>query len=122
MRLLVDENLALRIAKLLRDGGFDAIHVLEGGLGGCNDHDVSDFATTHQRAVISADSDFATLLALSAGSSPSLVLLRSSDRLSPVEQASLLLANLPALEADLARGAVVSLGPQHLRVRPLPLR
>jgi hypothetical protein len=31
------------------------------------------------------------------------------------------IANLPAVADDLQRGAIVSLGPDHLRVRSLPL-
>ena len=42
MKLLVDENLSPRVAVLLRDGGFDAIHILERGLGGAADSTVSE--------------------------------------------------------------------------------
>lgn len=121
MKLLVDENLSPRVAVLLREGGADAVHVLERGLGGATDSAVSAVAIAEDRAVISADSDFATLLALSRGMAPSLVLLRSSDRLKPPAQAALLLANLGALEADLLQGVVVSLSTTHVRVRRLPL-
>ena len=71
--------------------------------------------------VISSDSDFATLLALSRGTAPSLILLRSSERLKPPAQAALLLANLGVLETDLIQGVVVSLSTTHVRVRRLPL-
>jgi hypothetical protein len=52
---------------------------------------------------------------------PSLILLRSADHLSPIEQAALLLANLPTVAPDLAIGSVVSLSTSHLRVRRLPM-
>lgn len=122
MRLLVDESLSPRVAVLLRQAGNDTVHVLDRGLGGALDVAVSVLAVDENRTIISADSDFTTLLALSRGTAPSLVLLRSSDRLKPVAQAALLLANLPSLEGDLARGVVVSLSATHLRVRGLPLR
>lgn len=96
-------------------------HVLEHGLGGAPDLDVSTLAVAENRAIISADSDFTTLLALSRGSAPSLVLLRSGDQLKPAAQAALLLANLPGLEADLLGGVVVPLSADHMRVRRLPL-
>lgn len=121
MRLLVDENLSPRVSSLLRDGGFDSVHVLDLGLGGAPDVDVSARALAEGRAIISADSDFTTLLALSRGTAPSLVLLRSGDQLTPSAQARLLLFNLPALETDVKAGAVVSLGASHVRVRRLPL-
>ncbi|EFC81980.1 DUF5615 family PIN-like protein [Parafrankia sp. EUN1f] len=122
MKFLVDENLSPRVAELLRDKGIDTTHVLEHGLGGSPDTKVSAFAVTERRSIISADSDFTTLLALSRGTAPSLVLLRSGDQLKPDAQAALLLANLPALEADLEQGVVVSLSTTHVRVRRLPLR
>ncbi len=121
MRLLVDENLSPRVAALLVDAGLDAVHVLDRGLGGAPDTEVSALAVSEGRTIISADSDFTTLLALSRGTAPSLVLLRSGDQLKPPTQAALLLANLPALETDLAFGVVVSLSSAHLRVRRLPL-
>jgi predicted nuclease of predicted toxin-antitoxin system len=121
MKFLIDENLSPRVAVLLRDGGVDATHILEYGLGGVSDNRVSALVVAEDRAVISADSDFSTLLSLSGDNAPSLVLLRSTDQLKPPAQAALLLANLPTIEADLTKGAVVSLSATHLRVRFLPL-
>lgn len=122
MRLLVDENLSPRVAALLREAGVDAVHVLDRGLGGAPDLDVSELAIAEDRTIVSADSDFASMLALSQGTAPSLVLLRSGDQLKPVEQAALLVTNLAGLEPDLVRGAVVSFGTSRVRVRNLPLR
>ena len=122
MNFLVDENLSPRVAELLRDAGIDAVHVLDIGLGGAPDIAVSARAVADSCSIISADSDFTTLLALSHGVAPSLVLLRSGDQLRPDAQAALLAANLPAVAGDLARGAVVSISTAHVRVRRLPLR
>jgi hypothetical protein len=61
------------------------------------------------------------MLALAGLSAPSLVLMRSTDRLTPAQQADLLIANLPTVEPDLLTGAVVSLSREHLRVRVLPM-
>ncbi len=73
------------------------------------------------RILVTADSDFAALLALGAARAPSVVLLRSADHMRPPEQAALLAANLPAVAEDLERGAIVSLTRRHLRVRQLPI-
>lgn len=121
MRLLVDENLSPRVAELLRDAGFAAAHVLDRGLSGAPDTSVSALAVSEGRSVVSADSDFATLLAMSRGTAPSLVLLRSGDLLTAQEQAALLIANLPPLASDLEQGVVISLSTTHARVRRLPL-
>jgi hypothetical protein len=51
-----------------------------------------------------------------------LILLRSTDRLTPDQQADLIIANLDTVAADLQTGAVVTIGRGHLRVRSLPVR
>lgn len=96
MRLLVDENLSPRVAAFLGEAGLDAVYVLDRGLGGASDSDVSALAIAEDRAIVSADSDFASMLALSQGTAPSLVLLRSGDQLKPAEQAALPLAPHPS--------------------------
>lgn len=121
MKLLVDANLSPVVANRLRDAGFDATHVRDHGLVHALDPEIARFAIENAMAIISADSDFTTMLALNHGSAPSLVLLRSADRLTPPTQAAMLIANLATVETDLQSGAVVSLRPGRLRVRRLPL-
>jgi predicted nuclease of predicted toxin-antitoxin system len=80
-----------------------------------SDEEILKFAVSVQAIIVSADSDFAMLLALGALHTPPLVLLRSIDHLSPDGQADLLLANLPTVTEYLAAGAVVSLSRKHLQ-------
>ena len=47
--------------------------------------------------------------------------LRSTDDLTPGQQTFLVTSNLPAVAADLERGAVVVLGRRRIRVRDLPI-
>lgn len=98
------------------------MHVYDLDMHSATDEAISLVAADESRAVISSDSDFAQILALTGRTAPSLVLLRSADPMTPDAQVSLLLANLPTVSDDLAAGAVVSPGGNHLRVRPLPLR
>ena len=91
-------------------------------LGTASDEAIAAYAEEEGAAVISADSDFATNLALSGKVAPSLVLFRSADKLIPTQQAALLIANLPMMEPELEAGAVVSLSPTHLRARRLPVK
>lgn len=122
MRLLVDANLSPVVAAVLRSAGYDASHVSDHELGTALDPEIAEFATRTHAVVISADSDFATILALGRKTAPSLILFRSTDKLIPTEQAALLIANMPTIEPELQEGAVVSISPRHLRVRRLPLR
>lgn len=72
--------------------------------------------------IISADTDFGELLAISRGSvRPSVVLLRSADRLTPEQQAALLVANLPAAADELGTCAIVTIARGRVRIRSLPI-
>jgi predicted nuclease of predicted toxin-antitoxin system len=122
MKVLVDANLSPKVAERLRKFGFEASHVIDHGLMTASDVVISDFAIDRGLVIVSADSDFATMLALGRGTAPSLVLFRSADMLTPPEQGGVLAANLPAVAEDLEAGAVVTIARGHLRVRRLPLR
>ena len=121
MKFLVDANLSPRVAARLRVEGHDVEHVGDVGLLEAEDGPILAHAASTDRVILSADSDFATLLAVTGRSEPSLVLLRSADRLTPDQQADLIVANLEVVTADLQSGAVVTIGRGHLRVRPLPM-
>ncbi len=121
MRLLGDQNLAQRVATLLCEAGHDAVHVAERGLAAAEDDEILRLAVAENRVVISEDTDFGALLALSGSRSPSFVLLRSAEPLRPEDQAALLIGNIVAVESDLAAGAVVVFARGRIRVRPLPI-
>jgi predicted nuclease of predicted toxin-antitoxin system len=121
LRFLVDANLSPRIAARLRLEGHDVEHVGDVDLLVAEDGPILAHAASTGRVILSADSDFATLLAVTGRSEPSLVLLRSADRLTPDQQADLIVANIDVVAADLQSGAVVTIGRGHMRVRPLPM-
>ena len=121
MRLLFDANLSPEVARRLADSGHDAIHVGDVDLLTASDPEIMRAAAASDRVLITADSDFAAMLALGGHQAPSVVLLRSADHLRPPEQADLLIANLVRVEEELAAGAIVSLNQRHLRIRELPV-
>ena len=99
MKLLVDQNLAHRVAAGLRDAGHDAVHVAERGLARSEDLEILQLAAAEGRVIVSEDTDFGALLAHSGATAPSLVLLRGSEPVTPDGQVAVLVANCPASNA-----------------------
>ncbi len=122
MRFLVDNALSPGLSAALVEAGHDAIHVRDLGLGEADDEEIMRRAVLEDRTVISADTDFGTLLAFRQSRLPSVILFRRGSPRRPEEQAALLLANLDAFGAELERGAIVTFLAGRLRIRGLPLR
>ena len=59
---------------MLADAGHDAVHVRDYGLHAAEDQVILERAGVEERVVVSADSDFAMLLALSRRREPSFIL------------------------------------------------
>ena len=61
------------------------------------------------------------MLALEGRSQPSVLMLRSSDHLTPDEQAELILRILEQVGSEPEDGAVASVTPERIRIRTLPI-
>jgi predicted nuclease of predicted toxin-antitoxin system len=109
------------VARLLQEAGHDAAHVTEVGLGNTDDAEILDVAADGARAIVTADTDCGALLEARGTSSPSVVMLRSSDHLTPDEQARLIVTVLARVGEELEQGAIASATTERVRLRNLPV-
>lgn len=121
MTFLVDNALSPRLAELLTEAGHDAVHVRSRGLHTASDSDLFDLAALEGRTILSADTDFGTLLAVRRETRPSVVLFRGRAPRRPDRQAAVLLANLSMIASELTAGAIVTIYGNRLRIRRLPV-
>ena len=123
MKLVIDMNLSPRWVGFLAgaDAGIEAVHWSELGPGDAPDVEIMAFAGTHGHVVRTHDLDFSAILAATHGDKPSVVQVRSED-VSPEAIGAAVVAALRQSAGDLAEGALLTVEPNRMRVRILPLR
>ena len=120
MKLLIDEALQDAVAHRLAEKGHDTSHVRALGLAGSADDQVMAHALSEDRVLVTTDTDFGTILALTGAAGPSVLLLRGIGDSTP-DRVTALLAVLPRVENELAEGAVVVIEEDRYRIRQLPI-
>jgi predicted nuclease of predicted toxin-antitoxin system len=121
MRVLLDQGLAPGAATILRDEGWDAVHVSEIDMQTADDADILNVARSSDRVCITLDHDFHAHLALTRCGLPSVVLLRVQG-LDSTGQAALIRVVCDVCADALLAGAAVSADGGTIRIRRLPLK
>jgi predicted nuclease of predicted toxin-antitoxin system len=121
MRFLLDENIPPSLAALLKKIGHEARHVVEIGYTSAPDFKISAFAAQSGEIILTHDTDFGTILALSGDSKPSVILFRlqATNNLTYIH---LLEEHLLEFADNLLSGALVVIDEEKIRVRMLPIR
>lgn len=90
------------------------------GLVGHTDDEVMGLAVREDRVLVTTDTDFGTILALTGAAGPSVLLLRGIGD-SVDERVAAILATLPRVEYELSEGAVIVIEEDRFRIRYLPI-
>ena len=122
MRILIDMNLTFRWVECLKAAGHDAAHWADVGTISATDQEIFDFARLSEYVLLTNDLDFPRILAHTKETKPSVVLLRGQP-LVPESRGVAVLRALDDCEAELSRGAILTLDwSDRPRARLLPLR
>jgi len=119
MRLLADAHISPRTVEHLRSLGHDVVRVGEVLGPGATDVEIVEEAERDDRVVLTQDLDFSQIVAVSGRTKPSVVSLRLTN-VAVGAVNTLLETVIPAIEADVAAGAIVTVEDTRVRVRRLP--
>lgn len=117
MKLFLDENISSLHAGELRADGYDALSVVEAGLGGASDERVLEFAVGTDRILVTLDADFANILRFPSANTPGLVRLRLHP---PTENSirAILRKTVLFLKNVELRGRLAIVEEKKIRIRP----
>ena len=120
MRWLLDQGVPRSAAAILRRALQDAIHVGDIGMAAAPDSFILRYASSENRIVVTLDSDFHALLALSGSSRPSVIRIRE-EGLKGAALAALILQIAKPFKSELETGYVITFQAGKIRYRALPL-
>ena len=117
MKLLIDNPLSPELVKKLNEESIEAVHVRDVLLHKSPDIEIFEYAKSKDFVIVTADTDFATILFTRRESKPSVIIFRGGTPRKKDLQFELLISNLSFLEVDLNLGAVVIFDESRIRIR-----
>ncbi len=113
-------NLSPRRVGLLAEAEIAAVHWRDAGAHNASDMEIMDYARANVYVVLTHDLDFGSILAATQGTKPSVVQIRAAN-VSPEAAGRSVLTALRQMESELEKVALMTVDPQHARLRVLPL-
>ena len=121
MKVLLDMNLSPVWVPFLEAAGVPAVHWSTVGDPRAEDRELMTWARSNGYVVFTNDLDFSALLAITRGSGPSVLQIRTQD-LMPAAVGNTVVRLLEAHRNVLLDGAILTLDVRGSRVRILPLK
>ena len=121
MKLLIDMNLSPRWVSVLSSQDIEAVHWSTIGATTVPDIEIMAYASTNQYVVLTRDLDFSAILAATHGEKPSGVQIRAED-VRPEAIGKQVVAALRQMDLELDQGTLVTVEPNQLPGRVMPLR
>jgi len=116
VKLLLDENLSPAHALRLRAAGYDAVAVLEAGLGGRPDEVIRQMALDQGRTLVTIDADFSHLVRFPTENTPGVIWLKPWPPTEAVIQ-TMLDGALGQLSQKAMAGKLAIVEPGRIRIR-----
>lgn len=121
MKLLLDEGLPRTTARLLRNAGFEAVHVGDLSQRSGTEEEIIEHSRNNAFSIVPLDADFHALLATAQASEPSVIRLQLQRLKAPAAADAISAVVLQAGE-ELERGCFVTVLANTMRIRRLPIR
>ena len=121
IRLLLDQGLPRSTVQYLPEQGFDVCHVADIDQSRASDVEITAMALDQGRTIVTLDSDFHRLLAISGANGPSVIRIRR-EGLRGADVANLVSQVADQLGEQIEDGAMVTVTELAVRLHRLPLR
>lgn len=121
MKVVIDMNLSPKWREILEQAGHEARHWSEIGAPNASDSEIMEWARRNGFVVFTHDLDYGTLLAVTGAENPSVIQIREQD-VRPGVMGEVLVKVLTQANAEIEKGALVTIEKHRHRVRILPLR
>jgi predicted nuclease of predicted toxin-antitoxin system len=120
VKIVIDMNLTPTWVEYFGAAGIHAQHWSDLGDSRANDRVIMEYAREHGVVVFTHDLDFGNILAVTHATGPSVLQVRTQDPL-PQAVGDVVLSALHKYGSLLEHGALVTIEPEKLRARVLPI-
>ena len=120
MRFLIDMPLSPQLIGSLQEDGHNVVHASQIGLGSATDEQIISQARAREYIIITADLDYARLMALTGSETPGIILLRGGNY-SEIETSVLIKRVLNIISPEQISNSIVVVDKKSIRRRQLPI-